>query len=231
MSLPHSLSSEEFFIVRHGESKSNEMGLVGGQLVDWPLSENGKLQVEGLKKLYEKINAQERKELLPGYIMHTGMLRTQATAQKISEAFGGTLPIMEAPGFKDWNFGDMSFISVKDCPDYSPSRENPPHGETRQEFYQRSNGALANALKEHKAKGMPVVVAHQGTIVGLVESAGFRIAGELPYNAVLHHFKPRKVTKSGDFLWAVTAITLDGHEKIVEKKVRIEPAKNVSRVR
>lgn len=47
MSLPHSLSSEEFFIVRHGESKSNEAGLVGGQLVDWPLSENGRLQVEG----------------------------------------------------------------------------------------------------------------------------------------------------------------------------------------
>ena len=97
-------------LIRHGKTRANESWLYCGW-TDLPLSENGRKELEGLRKTvaYPDISGCR--------IYTSGMERTRQTL----EVLYGAMPYTEEPCLKEMNFGEFEmrdYEHLKDDPDY-----------------------------------------------------------------------------------------------------------------
>jgi broad specificity phosphatase PhoE len=151
------LFSRPFYFLRHGESESNRLKVIGGSM-DVELTDIGRAQAR------EAIDA-----LRPLGITHvtsSHLRRARETAEIICKALGLTHVII--PELAERNWGEMEGKPVA-----SRVRGSLPAGaETPEEFVARVGKGLAQV----KAEGVPLVVAHSGTnralsrLLGLAES-------------------------------------------------------------
>lgn len=213
---PADLAGYEFLITRHPESQGNQQGVFVGGTVDSPLSPKGEQDAYKIRELLEKLK-DSGSDIMPDHIIHTDMLRTRRSAETANTSLG--LPMFPEPSLKERNWGRLAGVAKAGYPRHHPNRINPPDGESRDEFYARSNQAMADILAKRKGE-LPFFIAHKGTIEGLIESQGYELPGE-PANAVLYRFKPKARHVSGEFPWELNTIALDEKGMVAESPVML----------
>jgi probable phosphoglycerate mutase len=152
------LFERPFYFLRHGESESNRLRVIGGSM-DVELTDIGRAQAR------EAIEA-----LRPLGITHVAsshLRRARETAEIICKALGLSHVII--PELAERNWGEMEGKPIA-----SRVRGSLPAGaETVEAFVAR----VGNGLAQVKAEGVPLVVAHSGThrvlcrLLGLADSA------------------------------------------------------------
>jgi probable phosphoglycerate mutase len=173
-------------LVRHGESKCNLEGVIGGRLGCSGLSETGGLQVKNTAHYLSKKYAPDKVQLYS-----SDLLRAVETAEIISEAFGGINLIKKEnlaeldPGEADsltWTqyfekYGAIDFNT-------EPDREVAPGGESWVGFLDRATDALNETINE-SVKDVIIIASHGGVI-----QASIIRWMKLPFNGTKAGLKP-----------------------------------------
>ncbi|MBU2615872.1 MAG: histidine phosphatase family protein [Nanoarchaeota archaeon] len=151
------------YLIRHGESEGNKLGINQGQRNDFPLTEKGREQARkiGKRLAKEKISA----------IYSSDLKRAKETAEIIGKSHG-FLPLLDER-LRERDFGDLE--TKKDIlPEWKNYvRENeergikeedvvPPNGESDKDHWNRIEEFLNEKLEQHSGETI-VVVAHAGS--------------------------------------------------------------------
>lgn len=161
------------YLIRHGESVGNAMGIHQGQKNDFPLSELGKKQANSLKKRFEDLNIDA--------VYSSDLIRAKETAEIISKSknltpitderlrerdfglIGEEKNIMEA-----WN----NYLEQEIQKGIDPKEVTPINGESDKNHFDRVNSFFKDLRKNHKKEDVIIVVAHGGTnkvVFGVIE--------------------------------------------------------------
>jgi broad specificity phosphatase PhoE len=196
----------KFYILRHGESEANQLGIFAGGTVDSPLTQLGIQDATACAELIAKLANK------PDVIITSDLERTKKTADIIWGKYGEKAPeLIIDPLLNERNWGDLAGKPKKDYPKRAEARKNPPNGESREAFYARSNAALITQLQKQKNR-TPLVVAHKGTIEAVVNHFGLDFPDE-PQNTVLYEVEiTRNPTKSSELTLNLSEYSLRGHE-------------------
>lgn len=141
-------------MIRHGESVANRDGYFSGNL-DVTLTETGKVQADTAKRVVEAL------EEKPTHIVHSHLSRARDTASIINQNLA--LPMTETPLIGEHKFGDWEREPWDIIRPRFFSGENPPNGETHDEFSSRIKDGINMALA---LEGTPLVVCHGGVFRG-----------------------------------------------------------------
>ena len=160
----------ELLLVRHGQTDSNLYGRWQG----WdevPLNRQGEWEAG----LIARRLAQTEESITALYA--SPLRRAWQTAERIGEALH--LCPMPYDGLKEMNFGQISGITLDEFRERFPDLHKHwtdkmdlsfafPHGERRDQFFQRVGEAMERIVKRHPDQKV-VVVAHGGSIrAGLI---------------------------------------------------------------
>lgn len=151
-----------FYFIRHGETKSNESGILQGYL-DIPLGDTGKKQAEAL--------GGSLKDTAFDAIYASDLSRAYDTATAIAKHRG--LPVIKDPRLREINCGLMQGRSLPEnaaaFPEAmadlqrDPLNAKRPGGESYKDLYERVKESFFEIEKKHLC-GNVAIVAHGGTI-------------------------------------------------------------------
>mgnify|MGYP005850605723 CR=1 FL=1 len=158
--------ADAFLFCRHGQTAGNAARIY--QHAHEPLDAEGHAQAI---RAAAAVVAGPR----PSRLLASDMARAWLTAGHIASA--ARLPVMPAPGLRERSFGALLGTSSAGF-DW---RADPPGGETLPAFVGRTAAALSDALD---ADGLPMIVAHGGTLLVLAGALGLPLDPELRANAV-----------------------------------------------
>ena len=151
----------KIIIVRHGESKTNELGLLVGQ-GDFPLTDLGLSQAEQTAEALasEQIDA----------VYSSDLGRAMDTANTIVK-YHPDLTVIPSEGLREWNLGDLQGKEYKDLLVQYPAimdafkseGEVPPipNGESQEDFQNRVSGFMDRIAAENIGKRL-LFVSHGG---------------------------------------------------------------------
>ncbi|MDP3986600.1 MAG: histidine phosphatase family protein [Nanoarchaeota archaeon] len=154
----------KIYLIRHGESEGNRLGINQGQKNDFPLTENGRDQssrvAERLAK--EKICA----------IYSSDLRRAKETAEIICSPHK-LIPILDER-LRERDFGDLGDKKdlLKNWKEYVKENEKrgikeedvvPPNGESDKNHWNRVNSFFEDIKLNHNSEDAIIVVAHGGT--------------------------------------------------------------------
>jgi len=143
------LPQKEFMMLRHGETTANAAGVLSGSQ-DVALTEKGIAQATFAQNIV--------RQLKPTIIVHSHRTRAINTAKITNQSLN--LPMIEDPRFAEQNFGDWEGQPVTEIRPYILSGEDPPNGESNEEFSQRFIEGLNDHLKTNES---PILfVGHGG---------------------------------------------------------------------
>jgi len=186
------IPAKKFYMIRHGQSIANEGQYFSGNL-DVPLTDLGRAQADNARQIVEALNDK------PDYIIHSHLQRARITAEIINTNL--KLPISETALIGEHHFGDWEKQPWGDIRTAFHAGENPPNGETHDDFMKRIQSALDFALNH--SDGTPLIACHGGV---------FRAFNRLhaqpdktTKNCVLYKFTPDPA--STDFPWVVEEIS------------------------
>jgi len=158
------------YIVRHGQTEWNCLGLLQGQLSS-PLTKEGIAQAEDFRH--------EITELNPDLVYSSDQERAFITAQILTSDLD--LEIHTHVGLREMNFGifqgkNWDYIEKEMSDIYEVYRQDDPdfvipEGESHNQFHQRAVDTLNEIAKAHPGKKV-LIVSHGGTInkiLGYVE--------------------------------------------------------------
>ncbi|HYZ99757.1 MAG TPA: histidine phosphatase family protein [Acidimicrobiales bacterium] len=154
-------------LVRHGESRAQELGIVGGHRGCRGLSERGRLQVEALRDRWKATGELGDVAALYASVMP----RAVETAEILAPAVGDPEVVPECtfcehhPGEGDglpWEEFERRYPVVAD--DWDPDLRRDPGGETYREMAARVAGGLDRLVERHAGETV-VVASHGGVIV------------------------------------------------------------------
>ncbi len=171
-----------FDFVRHGQSTAGRDGVFAGGTVDVDLTEDGERQASSCGCMLALFDDK------PKVIICSNMLRAKRTTDLIvEEAYRDQQKpeIIIERGIGERNWGEWAGKSKEGYRRDSPHFRNPPGGETLDDYYQRTNTALFNQLKQHTDSPTPMISAHRGTLEALLADFGLSMPGE-PENAVIY---------------------------------------------
>jgi broad specificity phosphatase PhoE len=133
------IPKKTFYYVRHGQTDANAQGLMCGGDWDISLNEKGLSQASGLS---EKILS-----LGPSVdeIRCSPMVRAQQTAELINKSL--LAPVTTVEGLKEWCVGDWEKKPWETVPDPIQTNENPPNGESQEEFGSRVLSSISLELE------------------------------------------------------------------------------------
>ena len=180
--LPLAPGCERFYFLRHGQTARNLARIF--QAPDEPLNDTGLGQARSA--------AQALAAEPLASILCSDAVRARQTAELVAEPHGLTPVYSEA--LRERNFGALIGTSSVEI-DWACI---PDDGETLDQFMQRKNVALADAL------GLPgpvLVVAHGGSLFALAAMLGVPVGMELLANA-----RPLRFTRCGP-TWEVEALS------------------------
>lgn len=158
------------YIIRHGETEWNRLGLLQGQLAS-PLTKEGIEKTEAMRP--------EITELNPDVVYSSDQERALTTARILTADLDRE--IREHSGLREMNFGifqgkswdfiesemrDIYDIYRRDDIDYAI-----PEGESHKQFHERVVGALEEITQSHPGRKI-LIVSHGGSInkmLGYVE--------------------------------------------------------------
>jgi probable phosphoglycerate mutase len=163
------------YLVRHGENRANITKEFSHRLVDYELTERGRLQAIQTAEYFRTIPVDR--------IFSSPLKRAVETAAYISQAKGLKPEIVE--GFRELNVGELERrapdreswgVYFKVTSDWYAGRMDSrfPGGEDYRELLDRFYGALREALADEAAKDI-VVVGHGGIFTaGVLELCSIR---------------------------------------------------------
>jgi broad specificity phosphatase PhoE len=198
-----------FYLVRHPQSQSNAEKRFAGGGMDTPLSEQG--AGWQMKELLETVAALEDK---PTAVFHTGLTRTREPAGRIASLLKLPAP-QEVPELKERIWGSLA--GQPKSPSPLPDGDTlPPDVERREDFFARSNAALAALLREQAGR-LPLVMGHRGNTEALCDAFGLRTAMK-PANAAVYQFSIRRnPAKPQEQLLTATEFYLDSRGNLAQR--------------
>lgn len=177
-----------FYMVRHGETTTNLDKIATGQ-INVSLTDKGKQQAAEYRDV---IHA---KGLRPDIILCSGLTRTKETADIINQNLN--CPLYQHPELNEQSYGDWEGQSWDVIlPEIEKHGENPPNGETQQEFIDRVNNAFVTLLDQYDSTIL--FVTHAGVFKSLF--AKYEHDAEKVKNGVLYKFVFSKAGKLSDVL-------------------------------
>lgn len=192
------LPIKRFFMIRHGQTVANAEGYAAGAF-DTPLTEKGRDQAKSLKPLLSSL------EDRPEVVMHSTLSRAKDTACILNEVL--ELPIFEAKGIEERDFGDWMGQPFKDVFDRVQNGEIPPNGEGNKTFVDRAIKGLTQILEKHQC---PLVVTHGGMFDAIADVFGFII--EDIKNCQLYEFVPHP--DDTNFPWLIKHYVLGNNDAV-----------------
>jgi broad specificity phosphatase PhoE len=152
-------------LVRHGESRAQELGILGGHTGCQGLSEHGRTQVEALRDRLEST-----KELADASALYASVMpRAVETAELLAPALGG-LEVRSECHFCEGHPGEADGLSWAELDERHPAQEwdadarRVPGWETWTEMGERVSGALETIIERHPGETV-VVACHGGVVV------------------------------------------------------------------
>ncbi len=179
---------EQFYFIRHGETDGNAQRIF--QRADQPLNARGLAQAEAASAALASAGLER--------IVASTMDRAWVTAEVIARPHG-LKPIPEE-GLRERWFGDLVGTPSHD----HDWRDDPPNGETLQQFVTRTQGGITRGLTE-AGQTRTALVGHGGILYVLAPSLGLEITTDLLANAT-----PLKFERVGGSSWRVTRIADTG---------------------
>jgi probable phosphoglycerate mutase len=170
------------WLVRHGESTWNVLGIVQGQCDQATLTSRGRTQAQ---------QAAQRLGSHPiAAIVASDLLRTRETAAIVARSFG--LPFSVDPALRERCFGALEGAPVEamspevtgiDDDRVVDPRARPAGGESLEELYTRAAG-FVDQLNHHEHRGDVVVVAHGGSIRAIRSYCARQPVGDMRWEPV-----------------------------------------------
>jgi len=146
-----SITQKKFYMIRHGQSEANAAKYFSGNL-DVSLTDKGRNQAEVARAHVEKLVDK------PVQIIHSHLSRARDTATIINQNL--QLPMTEISDLGEHHFGEWERESWDAKRPLFDAGENPPGGETHDEFAARVKRGLNTALEMDG----PVLIACHGGI-------------------------------------------------------------------
>jgi probable phosphoglycerate mutase len=170
------------WLVRHGESTWNVLGIIQGHRDQATLTDRGRVQAR---------QAAQRLGSHPVEAVYSSdLLRARETAAIVARSFG--LPFSVDPALRERCFGELEGIpaatarpeatGIIDHRVVDPSAR-PVGGESLEELYARAAG-FVDALALHHRRGDVVVVAHGGSIRAIRTYCSRRPVGDMQWGPV-----------------------------------------------
>ncbi len=170
------------WLVRHGESTWNVLGIIQGQRDQATLTSRGRIQARA---------AAQRLGSHPiAAIFSSDLLRTRETAAIVARSFG--VPFSVDPALRERCFGELEgapaealrpeVTGIVDDRVVDPYAR-PAGGESLDELYARSAG-FVDGLIRHEPRGDVVVVAHGGSIRAIRSYCAGRPVGDMRWEPV-----------------------------------------------
>lgn len=208
MSLPV-LPRVPFYLVRHGESESNRLRVMGG-VFDAPLTDLGRAQAQALCEA-------AKGGLLPSpdIMVHSGLSRARDTGLTLNQSLG--LPVREYAGLNERDFGLWAGQSIEGMDETIESDDvTPPQGESLPTFVRRVFASLCEVLTYgHR----PILVAHGGVFDAILMGYGFQPIRVK--NCQIYRFEP---SDDPVFPWhACPYQQVDGVLVASDEHARLEP--------
>jgi probable phosphoglycerate mutase len=170
------ITAKPFYMIRHGESVANRDGYFSGNL-DVELTNTGKEQAEKARLAVEAL------EIKPLSIIHSHLSRARNTAKIINTNLD--IPMFETPLVGEHRFGDWEKEPWETVRPRFDGGENPPNGETHEEFSNRVKEGINFSLK----KDGPVLIACHGGVFKGFSYLYNRKMHDIK-NCALYSFKP-----------------------------------------
>jgi broad specificity phosphatase PhoE len=138
-------------MLRHGQSEANVQGVISGSR-DVALTDLGREQARNAIPVFRSLRCK------PAIIVHSHRQRARETAEIVNETL--RLEMIEDPRIAEQNFGDWEGQNVLEVRPHILAGEDPPNGETNDEFYER----VREAYNDHLSRAThPVLfVCHGG---------------------------------------------------------------------
>lgn len=175
-------------MIRHGETEANAARLMAGSL-DSPLTSWGREQAARAAKVVEALPVK------PAAIIHSQLSRARDTAAILNQNLG--VPAIEDADFAEMHAGDWEGIPYDTCHEMLHGWDDPPGGETHEEFFARIKRAKIKALSH---TDQPVlIVCHGGVFRAFAKLYGIDSYGVR--NCHLYEFEPAGNPVTGDFPW------------------------------
>lgn len=184
-------------MIRHGETEANAQKIMAGS-TDSPLTKNG---IEQAKTAASIVRNLEKK---PSMIIHSNLSRARDTAHIINEKL--QVPIFEDKDFAEIHSGDYEGLPIEQCQEFLFHVEDPPGGESFEDFFKRIIRAKNNLWKTFPNAEMPLIVTHGGLFRAFVSIYGLNC--KIVPNCILHEFTPEETSlnnnhKNSLFPWNV----------------------------
>lgn len=172
------ITRKKFYMIRHGQSIANEKQFFSGN-VDVPLTDLGRQQAEIARA---QVEALEEK---PVHIIHSHLQRARHTAEIINQNL--KLPMSQTNLVGEHHFGDWEHKPWDDLRPAFHAGENPPNGETHDEFMLRIQRGLNWALE---IDGPVLIACHGGVFRAFYRLFNNSNNFKSTENCVLHCFNP-----------------------------------------
>jgi probable phosphoglycerate mutase len=170
------------WLVRHGESTWNVLGIIQGQSDQATLTSRGRLQAQ---QAAQRLGSQPIEA-----IFSSDLLRTRETAAIVARPFG--LPFSVDPALRERCFGEFEgapsetlrpeITGIIDDRVVDPYAR-PAGGESLEDLYARAAG-FVDELIDHGHGGDVIVVAHGGSIRAIRSYCARRPVGDMRWEAV-----------------------------------------------
>ena len=147
-----------YFILRHGESRSNKERFVSS----WPEKKYNPLTLKGRKQVKQVIKKLKNIDL----IFSSDLLRTKQTAEIIAKELD--LKINFDKRLREIDTGDLNSKSAKEWYEYfgnkDRARKRPVNGENRKDVMNRINNFLKSINKKYKNKRI-LIIGHGDILI------------------------------------------------------------------
>lgn len=138
-----------FYFARHGQTDANIQAVMCGGEWDIELNETGIAQAQAATQLLKNTDHNIRA------ICASPMKRALRTAHILNEALSVPLKIVHE--LREWEVGEWSRKPYHQVPNLFLGNDNPPGGETREEFHERIRQGLISSVEN---EGPVLIVSH-----------------------------------------------------------------------
>jgi probable phosphoglycerate mutase len=201
------IPAKQFYLARHGESVANLFNRVAGREWDADLTAKGMEQACALADLVALLDKK------PSVIFHSPLIRAMKTAGIVARAH--EIPLTAIDDLAEQGLGDWNGRTWAELAEKFMNAEDPPGGETKQDYAARIVSALREGL-DAAGEGTPLFVSHGGTFYGLAMLTECFNGMQEIKNCHLYRYAP--VVHEGRQTWEIMSFSHEG------KKIICEPA-------
>lgn len=173
------IASKRFYIIRHGQTVTNEACIMAGQ-TNAQLTELGRNQAKAARKVVEALKTK------PSLIVHSHLDRAKDTALTINKNMN--LKMIEEKEISEINVGEWEGEHFDKCLEMFNQNIDPPGGETLENFMIRTTKSISEHCNLHPS---PILfVCHGGVMRMVAEKLKSSIRADKFLNCHLYEFEP-----------------------------------------